>query len=139
MTKRLAAFDAFIDDLRAIWARESDTQRRMELGRDRLEKLVRDPGKAPSQQMQQIELAAVVRRALENLNERQRAAVLLNKFEEMNYAEIAEVMQLSTKAVKSLLSRARCRLREALQDYVYMDGEPLPPAANGDEEIDETG
>jgi RNA polymerase sigma-70 factor (ECF subfamily) len=30
---------------------------------------------------------------------------------------------LSTKAVKSLLSRSRMKLREALQDYIYMDGE----------------
>ena len=41
--KTLPAFEAFIADLRAIWARESDTQKRMELGRDRLEQLVRDP------------------------------------------------------------------------------------------------
>ena len=34
-------------------------------------------------------------------------AVVLNKFEDMGYAEIAEVMGLTTKAVKSLLSRAR--------------------------------
>ena len=41
-------------------------------------------------------------------------AVVLNKFEDMNYAEIAEVMGLTTKAVKSLLSRARMNLRAAL-------------------------
>ena len=54
------------------------------------------------------------------MNERQRLAVVLNKFEDMNYADIAEVMGLSTKAVKSLLSRARCRLREVLEQYVLM-------------------
>ena len=59
---------------------------------------------------------------------------MLNKFEDMNYAEIAEVMGLTSKAVKSLLSRARARLREALAGYIYMDGEPVPPAANGEEE-----
>ena len=57
---------------------------------------------------------------------------MLNKFEDMNYAEIAEVMGLSTKAVKSLLSRARMNLREALQGYIYMDGEPA--AAEDDED-----
>ena len=66
--------------------------------------------KPPSQRMQQEELAAVVRRALDTLNERQRMAVVLNKFEDMNYAEIAEVMGLTTKAVKSLLNRARSAL-----------------------------
>ncbi len=54
--------------------------------------------------------------------------MVLNKFEDMNYAEIAEVMGLTTKAVKSLLSRARMNLRAALADYVYMDGEPAPAA-----------
>jgi RNA polymerase sigma-70 factor (ECF subfamily) len=54
-------------------------------------------------------------------------AVVLNKFEDMNYAEIAAVMGLSTKAVKSLLSRARGRLRQELKSFVYMDGAP-PPA-----------
>ena len=62
--------------------------------------------------MQQQELAAVIRQALDGLNERQRMAVVLNKFEDMNYAEIAEVMGLTTKAVKSLLSRARMNLRD---------------------------
>lgn len=35
-------------------------------------------------------------------------------------------MGLSTKAVKSLLSRARMNLRAALSGYIYMDGEPIP-------------
>ena len=74
--------------------------------------------------MQQQELAAVIGQALEGLNERQRMAVVLNKFEDMNYAEIAEVMGLTTKAVKSLLSRARENLRLALKQYIYMEGEP---------------
>ena len=81
----------------------------------------------PTQNLQQQELADVIRQALDGLNERQRVAIVLNKFEDMNYADIAEVMDLSTKAVKSLLSRARCKLREALQGYIYMDGDPPAP------------
>ena len=72
----------------------------------------------PTHHLQQVELAAVIRKALDDLNERQRVAVVLNKFEEMGYAEIAEVMGLSAKAVKSLLSRARSRLRDALKPYI---------------------
>ena len=79
------------------------------------------------------EQLTAIRKALEELNERQRMAVVLNKFEELNYAEIAEIMGLTTKAVKSLLSRARGRLRAALQPYVYMEGAGPPP----DEEDDE--
>jgi RNA polymerase sigma-70 factor (ECF subfamily) len=78
--------------------------------------------------LQQQELAAVVREALDRLNKRQRMAVLLNKFEDMNYAEIGAVMRLSPKAVKSLLNRARTNLRAILASYVYMDGPPVPAA-----------
>lgn len=80
----------------------------------------------PSHAMQQQELADVIRAALDALNERQRVAIVLNKFEDMNYCEIGEVMGLSTKAVKSLLTRARSKLREALQGYIYMDAEAPP-------------
>ena len=59
----------------------------------------------PARQLAKAEIRDVVRVALESLNERQRLAVLLNKFENMSYADIAETMSLSTQAVKSLLSR----------------------------------
>lgn len=94
------------------------------LGPRPAEQLVHDRADQPMQHMQQQELAVIVQRALEGLNERQRMAVVLNKFEDMNYAEIAEVMGLTTKAVKSLLSRARDNLRAALKDYIYMDSQP---------------
>jgi RNA polymerase sigma-70 factor (ECF subfamily) len=94
------------------------------LGPRPAEHLVHDRGKQPAQRIVQQELAALVQQALAGLNERQRTAVVLNKFEEMSYEEIAAVMNLSTKAVKSLLSRARGNLRQALKDYIYMDGEP---------------
>src|SRR5262245_46575937 len=96
------------------------------LGPRPAEQLVRDPSGQPAQRLQQQELAAVIQVALDGLNERQRMAVVLNKFEDMNYAEIAEVMDLTTKAVKSLLSRARANLRAALSAYIYMDGEAAP-------------
>ncbi len=72
----------------------------------------------PSSQMRQVELSEVVREALDQLGEDQKLAVLLNKFEEMSYAEIAEVMGRSEAAVKSLLARARNHLREHLEPYL---------------------
>jgi RNA polymerase sigma-70 factor, ECF subfamily len=98
------------------------------------EQLVPDPGTGPQQRLQKDELAQRIRDALDGLNERQRVAVVLNKFEDMGYAEIAEVMGLTTKAVKSLLSRARANLRAALSGYIYMDGEPLPEAADAEDD-----
>src|SRR5438046_7778873 len=102
------------------------------LGPRPAEQIVADRGQPPGHRLQQPEHPAVIRRALDGLNERQRMAVVLNKFEDMNYAEIAEIMGLTTKAVKSLLSRARENLRTALSGYIYMDGEPAP--AEGAEE-----
>lgn len=87
----------------------------------------------PNHRLQQQELADLIRGALDGLNERQRVAIVLNKFEDMNYTDIAEVMGLTTKAVKSLLSRARAKLREALQGYIYMDAPPPPPDDDTDE------
>ena len=72
----------------------------------------------PSTEMRQAELADLVREALAVLNEDQKLAVLLNKFEEMSYAEIADVMGRSPAAVKSLLARARNQLREQLEPYL---------------------
>jgi RNA polymerase sigma-70 factor (ECF subfamily) len=100
------------------------------LGPRPAEQLVQDDHSGPTKRLQQEELTAVVQRALEGLSERQRVAVVLNKFEDMNYMEIAEVMGLTTKAVKSLLSRARMNLRTALSSYVYMDSEAVPVPEN---------
>ena len=72
----------------------------------------------PARQLDKSELRDMVHLAIEALNERQRMAVLLNRFEGMNYAEIANVMGLSPQAVKSLLCRAHVQLRDLLQKYV---------------------
>jgi RNA polymerase sigma-70 factor (ECF subfamily) len=72
----------------------------------------------PTRQLDKAELCAAVQQAIGALNERQRMAVLLAKFEHFSYADIAEVMDMSPQAIKSLLSRARCKLREAMQPYI---------------------
>lgn len=85
----------------------------------------------PTRQADKAEMRDVVRVALDALNERQRLAVLLCKFEHLNYAEIAETMGLSPQAIKSLLSRARENLREALEPYVEHGTRPEnSPAAS---------
>ena len=75
-------------------------------------------GLMPTRQLDKLELRDVVNMAVAALNERQREAVLLNKFEHLSYEEIAEVMQLTPSAVKSLLTRARTNLRDALEPYL---------------------
>ena len=54
------------------------------------------------------------------------AAAQLTAFTQSRNAEIATVMGLTTKGVKSLLSRARTNLRTALSGYIFSDGEPIP-------------
>lgn len=81
-------------------------------------------GQMPARQLDKAEMREVVRVALETLNERQRMAVLLNKFEGLGYAEIAVAMNLSPKAIKSLLSRARVSLRHVLEPYIEKGHSP---------------
>ncbi len=75
-------------------------------------------GATPSAQLRHLELSEVVREAVSTLADDQRLAVLLNKFEGMSYHEIAEVMNRSEAAIKSLLARARNNLRESLHGYL---------------------
>ncbi len=72
----------------------------------------------PARQMDKAEMREVVREAISTLSERQRMAVLLSKFENMSYEDIAESMEMTPQAVKSLLSRARGNLRAVLEPYL---------------------
>jgi RNA polymerase sigma-70 factor (ECF subfamily) len=83
----------------------------------------------PTRQADRTELCDVVQAAIASLSERQRTAVLLAKFENMDYAEIGEVLGMSAKGVKSLLARAREKLRLALGPYVER-GEAVAGLAN---------
>ncbi|MDB4802623.1 sigma-70 family RNA polymerase sigma factor [bacterium] len=80
--------------------------------------VVEKSGLMPTRQLDNVELMERVQVALLDLNERQRMAVLLHRFEGMSYADIGAAMELSPQAVKSLLSRARENLREILENYV---------------------
>jgi RNA polymerase sigma-70 factor (ECF subfamily) len=72
----------------------------------------------PTRQVAKRETCEIVQSALDTLNERQRMAVLLHKFEGMSYEDIGEAMALSTEAVKSLLARARENLRGQLEQHL---------------------
>ncbi len=72
----------------------------------------------PTRQVDKSEVREIVQQAMQSLNERQRMAVLLHKFEQMSYADIGAAMDMTPAAVKSLLSRARENLRVKLEGYV---------------------
>ena len=67
---------------------------------------------------------------MERLPERQRIAILLNKYEGLSYEETAEAMELSISAVKSLLTRARVNIKERLLPYLEAGRAPAAGAAN---------
>jgi RNA polymerase sigma-70 factor (ECF subfamily) len=73
---------------------------------------------APDASLLEHELQEAVDAAIANLPETQRMAVILRRYEELSYEEIAESLDQSVSAVKSLLFRARTELRESLKRYL---------------------
>jgi RNA polymerase sigma-70 factor (ECF subfamily) len=79
----------------------------------------RDPD--PTAAMQSGDVIHAVRRAIAALPENQRMAVVLAKFDDMPYVEIAKVLDSSEKAIKSLIHRARETLRAELAPFLEED------------------
>lgn len=72
----------------------------------------------PSAAMERGDVVGAVRSAIEALPENQRVALILAKYHETPYAEIAEIVGSSEKAIKSLIHRARETLRETLAPFL---------------------
>jgi RNA polymerase sigma-70 factor, ECF subfamily len=70
------------------------------------------------QNMLRRERLAAIRQHVQDLPERQRTAVLMHKYQNMDYKQIAEVLNLSESATKSLLFRAYETLRDKLKDFI---------------------
>lgn len=64
------------------------------------------------------ERVTAIRKKVEALPERQKLAVLMHKYQQMDYRQIAEVLKLSESATKSLLFRAYETLRTELREFV---------------------
>ncbi len=73
---------------------------------------------SPGDEVLQAELQSQVDKAIAELPEKQRLAVVLRRYENMPYEQIADVLELSVSAVKSQLFRARNTLRESLSHYL---------------------
>ncbi len=82
------------------------------------ENLLAKSGYMPARQYDEKEEREMVRLALKSLEPRQREAILYQHVEEMDYSQIAQVMEMTVPAVKSLLYRARRRLAEILAPYM---------------------
>jgi RNA polymerase sigma factor (sigma-70 family) len=73
---------------------------------------------APDASLLEQELQHAIETAIAQLPETQRMAVVLRRYDELSYEEIAEVLDQSVPAVKSLLFRARTELRTRLSRYL---------------------
>lgn len=89
-------------------------RRRPEEGAADAESMPGDPV-TPAEELAAARLARAVQRAVDDLPENQRAALLLNRFGDHSYAEIAVVLGVSEAAVKSLLFRATDELRRVVR------------------------
>jgi RNA polymerase sigma-70 factor (ECF subfamily) len=72
----------------------------------------------PDRVLLEGELQHAIQEAINQLPESQRLAIILRRYEEMPYEDIAKVMGTSVPAVKSILFRARAELRERLEKYL---------------------
>jgi RNA polymerase sigma-70 factor, ECF subfamily len=79
---------------------------------------VADGSLTVEEQMLRRERLAAIRSKVNALPERQRMAVIMHKYQQMDYREIADVLKLSESATKSLLFRAYEALREQLKEFV---------------------
>ena len=79
---------------------------------------VADDEPSVEQRLLREERMAAIRTHVMALPERQRMAVLMHKYQGMDYRQIGEVLKLSESATKSLLFRAYQTLRERLKDFV---------------------
>lgn len=78
------------------------------------------------ERMERDELSVVLRAIVDRLPERQRTALLLNKYQDLSYEEVAATMELTVSAVKSLLTRARNNVRRELVPYLEQGALPTP-------------
>lgn len=81
---------------------------------DGMVRQVSDRGVSAEQAMVRESKFEEIRRAIQGLPEKQKAAVLMHKYEDMEYSQIAAVLECSESAVKSLLFRAYESLRARL-------------------------
>jgi RNA polymerase sigma-70 factor, ECF subfamily len=77
-----------------------------------------DDSLSAEEQILRRERLAAIRSKVNALPERQRVAVIMHKYQQMDYREIAGVLKLSESATKSLLFRAYETLREQLKEFV---------------------
>ena len=75
----------------------------------------------PAEALERDDVVHAVRASIAALPDNQRMALILAKYEELSFAEIAQVMDSTEKAIKSLVHRAREKLRERLAPFLKQE------------------
>ncbi|MFT6714320.1 MAG: RNA polymerase sigma-70 factor (ECF subfamily), partial [Planctomycetota bacterium] len=79
------------------------------------EMIIDETSQEPSEQLEREDVVGAVRAAIADLPEQQRMALILAKYDELPYTEIAVILDSSEKAIKSMVHRARTSLRVVLE------------------------
>lgn len=75
------------------------------------------PDATPEQAVLRNEKVSLVRDAINNLPEKQRSALILREYDQLDYQEIANILGQTVSSVKSLLFRARASVKSQLEPY----------------------
>lgn len=75
--------------------------------------------KLPEQEILRYEREQMVREAINSLPEKQRSALILREYEQLDYKQIALILNASVSSVKSLLFRGRLNIKTQLEPYFF--------------------
>jgi RNA polymerase sigma-70 factor (ECF subfamily) len=83
-------------------------------GKHRNSEISENRGDQPDRNITDQQRADLLHKAIDRLPEKQRTAFTLNKYEELSYQQIAEIMEITLASVESLIHRAKKNLQEQL-------------------------
>jgi len=84
---------------------------------ERLESVITAASEPEISEVDSNEMSLILEKAIDSLPENQRIAFTLNKYDELSYRDIAEIMDVSVSSVESLIHRAKLKLQKKLADY----------------------
>lgn len=105
-----------IDEKRRYWNRKVSLDSESRRDEDQLGIIETTPAKGPDsrQALEDKELGEQIYQAINTLSAEQREVVIMHKYQEMSYKEIADILDISVESVKQRAYRAHQRLRELL-------------------------
>jgi len=77
-----------------------------------------DDEKTAQQQMVESEMEQAIKKAIDQLSDKQRMAFVLSRYEDLSQRKVAEIMETTEGAVEQLLQRAKKNLQNKLNKLV---------------------